>query len=193
MTVARMPREAAERTSFASAAARLLDREISADLAYALTDTAPAASPRDADRETAATFRLGNEWFALPMTALDEIIPSRPIHTLPHSRHPALLGLINVRGQLVICIAISQLLLGVVPSVTPARLLVVRHAADRFALPVDEIQHTHQYSRSDLIPAPSTVARSAASYTRDLIRWDGKTVALLDEKLLFEALGRCLA
>jgi chemotaxis-related protein WspD len=206
MTTSGMPRDAPERTgdigncsdqsdhtTFASAAARLLDREISAELAYALADPAPAGSLTDANRETAALFRVGKEWFALAMPALDEIIPPRPIHTLPHSRHPALLGLINVRGQLVICVSISQLLLGAASSATPARLLVARHAADRFAMPVDEIQHTHQYSPSDLIPAPSTVARSASSYTRDVIRWKDKTVARLDETLLFEALSRCLA
>lgn len=184
--------------TFASAAARLLDREISADLSYSLADQ-PAGqrwggSPEEhADKESIAVFRLGGEWFALPTTALDEIIASRPIHTLPHRRHPALLGLINVRGQLVVCISVAQLLLGAPTVSSVDRLLVARHAGGRFAFPVDEIQHTLQYPRSELKPAPSTVARSASSYTKGLVLWRDRTIARLDEELLFEGLGRCLA
>ncbi|MER2534389.1 MAG: chemotaxis protein CheW [Rhizobiaceae bacterium] len=178
----------------ANAAARLLDREITADLARSLSERAlGGAAEEHAETESIAVFRLAREWFGLPTTALDEIIAARPVHTLPHRRHPALLGLINVRGQLVVCISAAQLLLGAAPAPGAQRLLVARHAGGRFALPADEVQHTLEYRLREMKPAPSTVARSASSYTRGLVSWGDRTIARLDEALLFEGLGRCLA
>jgi chemotaxis-related protein WspD len=180
--------------SVANAAARLLDREITPELSRSLSERALGGSAEEhAEKESVAVFRLGQEWFALPTTALDEIIAPRPVHTLPHRRHPALLGLINVRGQLVVCISVAQLLLGAPSAPAADRLLVARHAGGRFAFPVDEIQHTLQYPKRDMMPAPSTVARSASSYSKGLVPWRDRTIARLDEELLFEGLARCLA
>ncbi|MER2635874.1 MAG: hypothetical protein ABTQ30_18690, partial [Rhizobiaceae bacterium] len=79
------------------------------------------------------------------------------------------------------------------PAPGAQRLLVARHAGGRFALPADEVQHTLEYRLREMKPAPSTVARSASSYTRGLVSWGDRTIARLDEALLFEGLGRCLA
>jgi chemotaxis-related protein WspD len=178
---------------FSFAAGKLLDRDLPESVETSLLSQigSPAGEPK-AEMESVIIFRVGNEWFALPTQVLDEVVGLRPIHSLPHRRHPALLGIANVRGDLVICLSIAQLLIGSFESAAPSRLIVVRDAGGRLAFPVDEVQHTHHHSLGDLARAPETVARSASRFTKGLLSWRGKSVGRLDERLVFDALNRCL-
>lgn len=180
--------------TFSHIAAALLDRELPEAATGVLADRskAPALSD-DVETEAATIFRIGAEWFALPTMVLDEIVTARPIHSLPHKRNPALLGLANVRGELVICVSIAPILTGAPHGATDGRLIIVRHPEGRLACPVDEVQHTCRYSPRHLEAVPATVGRSASSLTRGLQSWKGQTVAHIDAQALFEALSRSLA
>lgn len=179
--------------AYSAAAAALLDR----DVPGVAEDRQPGGSPADEAVDevggiSAIMFRLGAEWFALPTLLLDEIVAMRPIHSLPHRRNPALLGVANVRGELVVCVSLARLLIGEPASRPEGRLVVMRHPAGRLAFPVDEVQHAHRYRPDELKPPPATVARSASSFTRGLLVWRDRTVGCLDDRLLLEALDRSL-
>lgn len=176
--------------TFSLAAAALLDRALPDDDAPVI---AAAATEPEGGTESVTIFRIGTEWFALPTLALDEIVGARPVHTLPHKRNPALLGLVNVRGELVLCISMASLLISGQHDVENGRLIIVRHPGGRLACPVHEVHHTHHYSPDRLEPVPATVGRSASSLTRGLLSWRGRTVARLDEEALFDALGQTVA
>lgn len=177
---------------FSQAAALLLDRELPTahDLASPAREDEAFAH---GDTESVMVFRVGAEWFALPTLVLDEIIRRRPIHSLPHRRNPGLLGLVNVQGELVICVSIAQLLVGAVSTVDQAWLIVIRHENRRLAFPVDEVRHARHHAPDQLRPVPATLARSASAFTRGLLSWQGMEVGRLDEQLVFAALERCLA
>jgi chemotaxis-related protein WspD len=177
---------------FSLAAGKLLDRDLPETVETGLLQIGTPAGQSKAEMESVLIFRVGNEWFALPTQVLDEVVGSRPIHSLPHRRHPALMGIVNVRGDLVICLSIAQLLIGCSESAAPSRLVVVRDAGGRLAFPVDEVQHTHYHSLVDLARAPETVARSASRFTKGLFSWRGKSVGRLDERSFFDALNRCV-
>ena len=91
---------------YAAAATRLLDR-------YAL---AQDAHVREVVKEQVAQgpslllFRLGEEWLALATRCLAEVAPVQPVHSLPHQRSRVLQGVANVRGALVPCLSLSDLL-----------------------------------------------------------------------------------
>lgn len=180
--------------TFSLAAAALLDRDLPEDEA-APPAPRPAAAPPvgEAETECAAIFRVGQEWFALPTGVLDEIVGPRDIHSLPHRRNPALLGLVNVRGELVVCVSIAALLIGTAQGATDGRLIIIRHPGGRLACPVDEVQDTHHYSPARLEAVPATVGRSASSLTKGLLQWRDRMVARVDERLLFDALSRSLS
>lgn len=178
--------------AYSAAAATLLDREL-ANVPAAPTALAIQASPiEEGGTESAVIFRIGSEWFALSTLLLQEITSVRVLHSLPHRRNSALLGLTNVRGELVVCLSVARLLTGEAAASPQGRLIVIRHSNGRLAFPVDEVQQAHRYRPDDLKPVPATVSKSVSSLTRGLLSWRKRMVGCLDDRLFLDALSRCL-
>lgn len=55
-------------------------------------------------------FRIGEEWLAADIALLVEIGELRPIHTIPHRTNEILAGLVNIRGELELCVSLGGLL-----------------------------------------------------------------------------------
>jgi chemotaxis-related protein WspD len=146
--------------------------------------------PESAAWKGALAFRLGDEWLALPVAVLTEVTTWRKPHRVPH-RGGMLAGLVNIRGELCICIHLDQLL-GMPkregPTGPRARLLVVRREQERWVFPVDEADRVHRYAQADLKKAPATVSRSLGRLTRGVLALGGRSVGLLDEERLFQLL-----
>jgi chemotaxis-related protein WspD len=157
--------------------------------------TARLAEPvrRTADGVIGAlVFRLGEEWLALPVGVLVEVTHPRKPHRIPH-RAGLLAGLVNVRGELHLCVRLD-LLLGIEPAAGPPpaaarpRMVVIRQDSDRWAFAADDVDLVRRVAAADLVPAPPTLARATARVTRGVFHRDGRAVGLLDETRLFEAL-----
>lgn len=84
-----------------------------------------AVQDREEIRATATIsvviFRLAEEWFALPTLRCREVTTPAPIHTLPHRSNAILLGITNVRGELLLAISLKHFL-GMTDSQTPLKL-----------------------------------------------------------------------
>lgn len=192
---------------FAAAGRRFLDAP--SPPGYLEEWTERLAAPAEevaADREGALVFRLGDEWLALPVRVLVEVTTPRPVHRVPH-RGGLLAGLVNIRGELYLCAHLGKLLgaerqAAAPPTAepsrngdrrpavtgTPDRLLVVRRDADRWVFRVDAVEKVVRVARDAIGPPPATVGRSAAHLSRGLFAWAGRSVGLLDDGRLFEAL-----
>ena len=187
--------------TYAAAAMRLLDarppadyrREWTEHLAQRLT-TAAAGTPF-------LVFRIGDEWLALGMGAMEEVGETRPIHTLPHRREGVLLGVVNVRGELLVCVSVGRLLgiqKGVgtgsdLPGKAAGRMLVVSHGGERYALPVTEVRGVQHLVLPDEPPAPAPDDQIMGAAGRSRVEWRGRSVCCLAEEKLFAALNRSLA
>jgi chemotaxis-related protein WspD len=192
---------------FAAAGRRFLDAPSPHGYLEEWTDRLAApAEEAAADREGALVFRLADEWLALPVRVLVEVTTLRPVHRVPY-RAGLLAGLVNIRGELYLCAHLAKLL-GVErksdvpggaastrngdrrpgPAVAPDRLLVARRDADRWVFRVDAVEKVVRVARDDIGPPPATVGRSAAHLSRGVFAWEGRTVGLLDDGRLFEAL-----
>ena len=68
--------------------------------------------PEDTDSSglSVLIFRLANEWFALASEALIEVTPLRKVHSIPHRSNSVFTGMVNVRGQLLLCCSLHGLL-----------------------------------------------------------------------------------
>jgi len=189
---------------FCAAAASLLDRQPPAG--YLEEWTVRTAKPQQAKLAGAKSiiiFRLGEEWLALPTAAFLEVAALRTVHSLPHRKDGIVKGLVNVRGELLLCLSLERLLgLEAAPKRTVpgeravyGRLIVVERNGKRAVFPVSEVYGGHRYHPAQLKGAPATVALSAnphAAYSIGLLPWKERHVGVLDEELLFYTLGRHL-
>jgi len=193
-----------------TAAATLLDRPFTdIDLALDHSDAAerpwaraisatPAGDALDVD--SMLVFRIGDEWLALPTMVLRQVIEMRRIHSLPHRRNRTVLGVVNIRGALVVCASLIDML-GLDATATPRdsrlaayqRMLVVASDDQSVVFPVDEVGGVQRFARVAREAVPATVARTASPYTRAVVRLHGRTIGLLDADLLFHTLNRSLA
>lgn len=155
----------------------------------------------DPGTELAMIFRVGTEWLALPALVFEEVAELGAIHSLPHRRSGLVVGLTNVRGELLICFSLTNLLGGDEPTqptreksgADRRRLLVVQREGRRTAFPADEVHGIHRYHPHNLQEVPATVAKAATSYTRAMLPWLGRAVGRLDEDVIFHALDRGIA
>ncbi|KWK21859.1 chemotaxis protein CheW [Burkholderia stagnalis] len=188
---------------YARHAAKLLERPLDG---AELADAARRMGARDAahargeacvdTRQAALAFRVGDEWLALPIGVLHEIADTRPIHSLPHRRHPAVRGVVNIRGTLRIAISLGALL-GIGTAGDGAgggftRLLVAAHQGEPVVFPVDEVEGVLRFGASEWVPVPATVGRASAGLSRGVLAWRGKSIGLLDDDRLFDAVTRSM-
>lgn len=182
-----------------SAAARLLfDKPFSDEQLDALTErfAAPVAES-EARTESVLIFRSGEEWLAIPTALCVEVAGHRTIHSLPHRRSTAVLGLANVRGELMVCVSLSALL-GTRPANeerdnAPARLLILAAQPSPIAAEVDEVFGIHRFSKLELTKVSSTLAAGANRRLQGTLQWRERTVGVLEETSLLSALIRSLA
>jgi chemotaxis-related protein WspD len=185
---------------YSAAAAALLDRPAPAELT--IERTRHFASPKasdERDTQSVVVFRIGPEWFALPTAVVAEVAERRVVHSVPHRRAGILLGLANVRGELLLCVSVGRLLglestdaTSRLHRTAPQRLLVVRGPGVRAVLPADEVWGIQHFHSRDLKEVPTTVRKADTSHSKAVVSWQEHVVALLDEQLLFRTLHRSL-
>ena len=167
-------------------------------------------TPLVADSRSLLVFRLATEWLALPAASLVEVTPVRRIHTVPHRAGSSLAGLVNIRGELQLCLSLHALLglpggprppapVGGAESEADAvpRLLVLERsagrAAERWVIGVDEVAGVQRVPAAALRPVPATVGQAASRCSAALFAWRDHDVAVLDEERLFAAFHQAVA
>jgi chemotaxis-related protein WspD len=186
---------------YSSAAAQLLGAELPPD--YLESWTKHFASEQKVESrqmEAALIFRIGAEWLALSPNNLQEIAEGRPIHSLPRGRSKTLLGLVNIRGELLVCVALDGVLglekMGLEKSSSKRtlyrRMVVAGREDARFVFPVEEVHGIHWFDPKELRGVPATVAKAQATYIKGLLLWQDKSVSCLNDQLLFDMLDGSL-
>lgn len=178
---------------------QLLNRGLPADYRREWVEhLARKRKPTVGNKSSVLVFRLGAEWLALPSQVFQEVAEYRPIHSIPHRRPGVVLGLVNVRGELLLCVSAAYLL-GLEeeaeserPHPPRARLLVARWDGHRLAFPVGEVHGVHRFQPEELADPPVTLARAALTFTRGVFPWGEHTVGLLQPERLFSSLDRSL-
>ena len=187
---------------YSAGAAELLDADAPASyFADRTTHFAKPAHAEEGEMRSVVIFRVESEWLALSTSVVIEIANLLPIHSLPHVTNGVVLGLASVRGELLVCVSLSQVI-GAEP-LDPAwlserretayrRLLVIRRDAVRVVCPVDEVFGIHRFRAREFKDVPTTVAKAAVTYSTALLPWRGHSVGVLDDQLLFYTLKRSL-
>ncbi len=180
---------------YSAAATRLLDRySLQQDQREAVVSKVEI----DVKTRSLLMFRLGEEWLGLATRTLVEVAPLQAIHSLPHQRSRALLGVANVRGALVACLSLVELL-DLDGSVAPAsggrimpRMLIIAAHGGPVVVPVDEVDGIHAIDERILDAASQSGAQASAKYTRGVLQYRGRSLRWLDEEQLLSAVTRSL-
>ncbi|MBD1553685.1 chemotaxis protein CheW [Pseudomonas typographi] len=179
---------------YAAAATRLLDR-------YALERESlpppPEPAPDLATTRSVLVFRLQGEWLGLATRCLVEIAPMQPVHSLPHQRSRALQGVANVRGALVPCLSLVELL-GIDAAANaagpgramPRMLILAAPDSGAVVVPVDEVEGIHRFETARL----EAGARAGGTrFTSSVLAYGERSLQVLDEQSLLHAVARSLA
>ena len=187
---------------YAAAAQALLDRPRSiTDIAERTRHVAQPTMASERGAGSVLIFRIGDEWLALPTRIVQEVVNVRPVHSLPHRRGGALLGITTVRGELVVTISLAALI-GVAASsngqesrrrLAHTRFIVLRRDDVRAVCPADEVHGIHHFHATIVKDPPATVARSNVRYTTGVLDWLGHAVGIIDDRLLFDGVERSLS
>lgn len=178
---------------------RLLDRDVSEDYLREWTVlVATKKNVAEVGTKSVVIFRIGKELLALPTGMFQEVSEHCTLRTLPHHRGGILSGLVNVRGELLLCVSLEALLglekaAAVRTGDSLGRLLICNPPGGRLAFPVSQVHGVHRYHPGDLRDAPATLAKAAGVYIVGVLPWKDKTVGCLDGQLLFYALDKGLA
>jgi len=143
-------------------------------------------------------FRLGDEWLGLETRMLDEVMPMRPVHSVPHRKSRVLKGITNVRGELQLCVSIGSLMnitrgeiagTNVVKGVYE-RMVVISSDGLRFVFPASEVRGVYRFDSSEMKEAPATAMNCSVHYLKGMLLWENRHVGVIDHELLFPALER---
>ena len=178
---------------FASAGRHFLDGALPEGYSEEWAERLAApAETSTCDVATILVFRIREEWLALPVQVLVEVIPVRAVIRVPH-RAGLLAGLVNIRGELQLCVRMDQLL-GIegpatqTPPQSLPRLLVIRREHEEWVFPVDEVDRVRRFPTKELSRAPATLDRSTAKLTRGVFTAPGRSIGYLNDEILFQSL-----
>lgn len=114
-------------------------------------------------------FRMEDEWLALETQFFEQVAETAVIHTIPHRSNRVFRGIVNIDGELHLCVSIKGLL-GLAPgegaqstNAALPRLMVVKKYGRRFVFPVDEVRGVHRISEDELECSSTCCAVKAAS------------------------------
>ncbi len=184
---------------YAAAGRSLLDRE--APEGYLSEWTRVLAREDEVgnlDALSVLVFRLQKEWLALSTRLFKELLEERVVCHLPHRSNDVFMGLVNVQGEMRLCISLSDFL-GLekedhsaqkMSHIVYRRMAVVEREGDCWVFPVDEVHGIHRFHPDELLDVPVTISKAAATYTKGIVRWQDRSIGCLDDELLFNSLQR---
>ena len=90
---------------------RLFDREVSDEFLREWTENLTGMKESEAlDSISVIVFRITNEWLACKTLYLQETTNIRPVHRVPLRTNNAFRGVVNINGELLLCVSMADLL-----------------------------------------------------------------------------------
>lgn len=129
------------------------------------------------DEVQAIAFRLGGEMHACDVALVEEVVTRRAVHRLP-DMPPRLLGVLQLRGELVPVLDVAPLLELGLEAERPA-VLVVSFGESRVGVAADAAEEVLAFAPEAMIPPPHT-GGERDHYVLGLARVDGRLVNLID-------------
>ena len=185
---------------YSKAGRTLLEREIPEGYIDEWTEI--ISKPKEVESQDTVSlvvFRLSSEWFALKSNFFQEAVEVKPIHYVPFRTNRIFKGLVNVNGELLLCISGTELL-GVNENgkkidesqkiETFNRMVVVINNGNRFVFQVDEMLGIIRLPSDMIEKSPATVSNTVRAFSGGVFWLKKKNVDLLDEERFFKGIQR---
>jgi len=176
---------------FSDAARTLFERESEPESA----DAWDRAGGGQETQSAALVFRLGQQWLGLPPLLVAEVAARQPLRRLAHRTTGKLEGVVNVRGELHLCVALGELLGLGARSETggTARMVLVRDAQARvLAFRCEEVAGLQHFPKAALQPPPDTLPEPMRGCVEGLFPVESGHVAMLEGEAVLDLLERAL-
>jgi chemotaxis-related protein WspD len=191
---------------FESAGSALFDRPLTDELIDDWTKrVATPDSAEGGDSVSTLVFRIGDELLAFDVRTMTEVCEWRPFHSVPGSHSRLVLGLVNVRGRLLLLATLARLLeiddrefergendLDD-PKRKARRMLVVADGPHEWVFPVEAVEGVIRRPKSAISDPPSTIRNSLAAFGSGVFSYRDSKVGLLESGRVFEALKRSMS
>ncbi|MEM6404869.1 MAG: chemotaxis protein CheW, partial [Cyanobacteria bacterium P01_D01_bin.116] len=105
-------------------------------------------------------------------------------------------GLVNIRGELHLCISLNNLLnlkVGDInnQSINPvvySRMLLIQKTGKAWVFAVDEVYGIHRFDSAELRNSPKNMVQIHETFSKGFFQWKEHSVSYLDDELLFKVL-----
>ncbi len=149
----------------------------------------------DQDERSAIVFNLGDEIYALSTGVLNDVTRPRQPHRIPHRSNHVLSGLVNIRGELVLCISLTGLL-GLrrqqETEIETGRMIVAQFDELTIAFLVDQVDGIRRYANHTVQEPPATLSRQNGNYIQGLLDSPDGQIGLLNHPLIQTTMNRLL-
>lgn len=144
---------------------------------------------------------MGEELIAIQTIYVKEVARRRKAHRIPHRSQAILRGLVNLNGELQLCVALHQLLEIEACREPPSkrdfhhheRMIAIEKEGELWVFPVDGIEGIFIWDLDEIENVPDNILKSSSNYLKGIVKMKSKAVGFLDERLLFPALKRSLS
>ena len=177
---------------FGEAARSLLDRADVVDAAET-----PRHEGHVVDELSALVFRLGDEWLAVRTASLAEVTEDLPVRRIAHRTQGRLEGVVNVRGELRLCVALVEVLelgsRGAQSSAAARQILIIEKDGGAVAFRADEVAGLQRFAAGDIEAPPAGLPDVLKRCAEGMLRSGERHVLLLRDAALLAALGSAIA
>lgn len=153
---------------------------------------ARALAPRGTDADTAghvpmAVARLDGEFFGVELDVLQEFSPLRSLTRVPCCP-PHIVGLINLRGEIITLVDVRPTLQIQRAGDTPgAQVMVVDTGERRVGVPVDEVLDVIYLGPADVAPVPAALEAVGHQYLKGMAPYGSRMLGILDLRRILAA------
>lgn len=183
---------------FSTAGRVLFEREPPQGWDLELTKSlAEAVSTSLEDSIAILIFRIGNEYLGMEAMHLVEVAPTRKVHRIPNRMGGLLEGIVNIRGELQLCVSLATFL-GIfsthnADALGKEKMLVLEYQNNRWVTRVDEVFSVFRIEKDTISTTPATVRNSSSKFTKGVFPWNGHKVGYLGENHVFQILEKSIS
>ena len=180
---------------------QLFDREIPKGFLEEWTQNLTGTKETETlDTISIIIFRIMSEWLAFKTVYLQETVNIRPIHYIPFRSNNVFKGVVNVNGELLLCVSALDLFESTQEEGKASsgktiyeRMLVINREGERYVFPVDEVLGIYRMPLSELCGPPVTMSKTPTNLVMGIFNLLDKRIGLLDDEKFCQSLKRSCA